>query len=50
LIPKGLGTRHASVAGITRDTPAVRIVLSRSGGKISVFKEGRIFRIITVKE
>jgi PAS domain S-box-containing protein len=49
-IPKGLGTRHASVAGITQDTPAVGIVLSQSGGKISLFKDGRIFRIITVKE
>jgi DNA integrity scanning protein DisA with diadenylate cyclase activity len=36
--------------GITRDTPAVGIVLSRSGGKISLFKEGRIFGNITVKE
>ena len=49
-IPKGLGTRHASVAGITQETPAVGIVLSQSGGKITLFKEGRIFRVITVKE
>jgi diadenylate cyclase len=49
-IPKGLGTRHASVAGITQETPAVGIVLSQSGGKISLFKDGRIFRVITVKE
>ena len=49
-IPKGFGTRHASVAGITQDTPAVGIVLSQSGGKISLFKDGRIFRIITVKD
>ena len=49
-IPKGLGTRHASVAGITQETSAVGIVLSQSGGKISLFKDGRIFRVITVKE
>jgi DNA integrity scanning protein DisA with diadenylate cyclase activity len=28
----------------------VRIVFSRSGGKISLFRDGRIFRISTVKE
>ncbi|NTW92810.1 MAG: PAS domain S-box protein, partial [Methanoregulaceae archaeon] len=49
-IPRGLGTRHASVAGITQETPAVGIVLSQSGGKISLFKDGRIFRVITVKD
>lgn len=49
-IPRGLGTRHASVAGITKETPAIGIVLSQSGGKISLFKDGRIFRVITVKD
>jgi diadenylate cyclase len=49
-IPKGLGTRHASVAGLTQETPAVGIVLSQSGGKISLFKDGSIFRVVTVKE
>ena len=49
-VPKGLGTRHASVAGITQETRAVGIVLSQSGGKISLFKDGRIFRVIAVKE
>jgi diadenylate cyclase len=49
-IPRGLGTRHASVAGITRETKAVGIVISQSGGKISIFKDGRIFRVITVHE
>jgi len=47
-IPKGLGTRHASVAGITQETSAVGIVLSQSGGKISLFKDGMIFRVVTV--
>ncbi len=49
-IPRGLGTRHASVAGITQETPAVGIVLSQSGGKISLFKNGRIFRVISVRD
>jgi PAS domain S-box-containing protein len=49
-IPKGLGTRHASVAGITKETPAIGIVLSQSGGKISLFKDGRIFRVISVRD
>jgi PAS domain S-box-containing protein len=49
-VPKGLGTRHASVAGLTHETPAVGIVLSQSGGKISLFKDGRIFRVITVND
>ena len=49
-IPKGLGTRHASVAGLTLETPAVGVVLSQSGGKVSLFKDGRIFRVIAVKD
>jgi diadenylate cyclase len=47
-IPKGLGTRHASVAGITQETKAVGIVVSQSGGRISIFRDGRIVRIITL--
>jgi diadenylate cyclase len=49
-VPKGLGTRHASVAGITQDTKAVGIVVSQSGGRISIFRDGRIVRIITLNE
>lgn len=45
-ISKGLGTRHSSVAGITLVTSAIGIVLSQSGGKISIFKEGRIVQEI----
>ena len=37
-IPKGLGTRHSSVAGITQVTNAIGIVVSQSGGKISIFR------------
>ncbi len=45
-IPKGLGTRHSSVAGITLVTSAIGIVLSQSGGKISIFKEGKMVQEI----
>lgn len=45
-IQKGLGTRHSSVAGITLVTSAIGIVLSQSGGKISIFKDGRIVQEI----
>ncbi|MDD1652494.1 MAG: diadenylate cyclase, partial [Methanomicrobiales archaeon] len=49
-VPKGLGTRHASVAGITQETRSVGIVVSQTGGRISVFKDGRIVRVITEAE
>jgi len=41
-LPKGLGTRHSSVAGITVVTKAVGIVVSQSGGWIRVIKRGKI--------
>jgi len=46
-VPKGLGTRHSSIAAITLDTQAVGIVLSQSGGKISIFRNGRIVQEIS---
>jgi DNA integrity scanning protein DisA with diadenylate cyclase activity len=46
-IPKGLGTRHGSVAGITLATQAVGIVVSQSGGRISVFKGGQMVKQFT---
>lgn len=46
-VPKGLGTRHSSIAAITLDTHAVGIVLSQSGGKISIFRNGRIVQEIS---
>jgi PAS domain S-box-containing protein len=49
-VPKGLGTRHASVAGITQETRSVGIVVSQSGGRISLFKDGRIVKVITAAE
>jgi diadenylate cyclase len=45
-IQKGLGTRHSSVAGITQATRAVGIVVSQSGGKISIFREGKMMQEI----
>ena len=47
---RGLGTRHASVAGITQETRSVGIVVSQSGGRISLFKDGRVVRVITAAE
>ncbi|MCQ8894812.1 MAG: diadenylate cyclase, partial [Methanolinea sp.] len=46
-IPKGLGTRHSSAAAITLETQAIGIVLSQSGGKISIFRNGRIVQEIS---
>jgi trk/ktr system potassium uptake protein len=43
-IPMGLGTRHGSVAGITRATGSVGIVVSQSGGRISVFRSGKMVK------
>jgi trk system potassium uptake protein TrkH len=43
-IPMGLGTRHGSVAGITRATKSVGIVVSQSGGRISVFRGGEMVK------
>ncbi len=41
-IPRGLGTRHSSVAAITSVTRALGIVVSQSGGVIRIFKDGKI--------
>ncbi len=46
-IPRGLGTRHSSVAGITQVTKAIGIVVSQSGGKISIFREGQLVQEIS---
>ena len=42
ILPAGLGSRHTSVAGITQVTRSIGIVVSHSGGVISVFRDGRI--------
>ncbi len=41
-IPRGLGTRHSSVAALTSVTKALGIVVSQSGGVIRIFRDGRI--------
>ena len=43
-VPRGLGTRHSSMAGITQMTDALGIVVSQSGGKIRIFKKGKIIK------
>lgn len=40
----GLGTRHASVAAMTQVTRSVGIVVSESGGNVTLFKEGKIVK------
>ncbi len=41
LVPKGLGTRHVSVAAITSVTNALGIVVSESGGGIRIYVKGK---------
>lgn len=38
----GFGTRHRYSAAITKLTDAIAVVVSESGGKVRVFKDGRI--------
>jgi PAS domain S-box-containing protein len=47
-LPPGMGTRHNSVAAITSMTKAIGIVVSQSGGGITVFRDGRIVKKITL--
>lgn len=46
-IPQGLGTRHRSVAAITLATKAVGIVVSQSGGRVSIFRNGQVLQEIS---
>lgn len=39
-INKGLGSRHISVASITKITEAIAIVISESGGTIRLYMDG----------
>jgi DNA integrity scanning protein DisA with diadenylate cyclase activity len=41
-LPGGLGSRHSSAAGITQATRSIGVVVSQSGGLISIFKDGKI--------
>jgi PAS domain S-box-containing protein len=47
-LPKGMGTRHNSVAAMTQVTNAVGIVVSQSGGGLTIFKSGMILKKITI--
>ncbi len=38
----GFGARHTSCAAMTKETKALAIVVSESGGRVRVFKEGKI--------
>jgi PKD repeat protein len=46
-LPGGLGSRHSSVAGITRVTRSIGVVVSQSGGLITIFRDGKI--VYTIK-
>ena len=41
-LPSGLGTRHRNCAAITAKTDAIAVCISESGGKVRVFKKGKI--------
>ncbi len=41
-LPKGLGSRHASAAGITRITNAVAVTVSESDGTVRIWRQGKI--------
>ncbi|ACV25039.1 diadenylate cyclase [Methanocaldococcus fervens] len=41
-IPKGLGARHVAAAGITKNTNAIAVTVSQSGGIVRIFKDGKI--------
>ena len=47
-IPDGYGTKHSSVAGITQMTNAIGFVVSTTGGKISIMKNGEIKKTFVV--
>jgi len=40
-IQKGLGGRHVSAAAITRDTVAIAVTVSESGGVVRIYKDGK---------
>jgi diadenylate cyclase len=41
-LPSGFGTRHVAAAGMTAVTGALAVVVSQSGGRISVFRSGEL--------
>lgn len=40
-VQKGLGGRHVSAAAITRDTVAIAVIVSESGGVVRIYKDGK---------
>ncbi|WP_456471698.1 diadenylate cyclase [Methanocaldococcus sp.] len=49
-IKKGLGARHLAAASITKNTNAIAITISESGGIVRVFKDGKIIAEIQPNE
>jgi PAS domain S-box-containing protein len=45
-LPKGMGTRHSSTAAISSVTRTIGFVVSESGGRVSVIKDGKIVNVI----
>ncbi len=41
-LPGGFGTKHRACAAITKETNAIAITVSESGGKVRILKDGRI--------
>ena len=41
-IPEGLGTRHRCCAAITHNTDAIGVLVSETGGRVKVFKKGKM--------
>jgi DNA integrity scanning protein DisA with diadenylate cyclase activity len=37
----GFGTRHRNTAALTKETNAIGVVVSQSGGKVTIFKDGK---------
>ena len=40
--PDGFGTKHRSLAALTKETNAIAVVVSETAGKVRVLKQGRI--------
>ncbi len=47
-IKSGLGGRHLASASITKNTKAIAVVISESGGDITIFKDGKVILEIPV--
>jgi len=45
-IPEGLGTRHRCCAAITHNTDAIAVLVSETGGRVKVFKKGKMVMIL----